>query len=163
MNTTGLSLLVWSSLEPATHPHKHSIDQFRFVSCVRVLRSWESTLTHVCMCVLFTVGRSYSSIHTHLEIQMDKNSWCKHRYKGRPDEIQNYPRQNSIQKCSKKMFALLCEAVSSSRKSFLQLLVAMKCDFNRFIVWTLMLVWPAGEKVLCVHWCHVVYYASFLP
>lgn len=48
--------------------------------------------------------------------------------------------QAKFKNAQKIVFALLCEAVSSSRKSFLQLLVAMKCDFNRFVVWTLILV-----------------------
>ena len=73
--TTGLSLWVWSSRQPAACLHKHSIDQLGFF-CEPQLCECTNVPVCVCVCVFvsFTVCWSYSSIHTHLEIQMAKHS-----------------------------------------------------------------------------------------
>lgn len=142
--------------------------------------------TRVYMCVSFTVCWSYSRIHTHLEIQIAKHSnqaWCKLQETQtkmesgcESSQTQSYPSQDEtqfktiknaqeVQHFFKKKFLLQspwCEKLSP---------VTVKSDFNSCTlklpsclrgVWTLIPVRPVSEKVLCLHWCHIVFCASFL-
>ncbi len=38
-----------------------------------------------------------------------------------------------------------------------------RASCSRSRVWTLNPELPVSEQVLCLHWCHIVYYSSFLP